>query len=88
MLQRVLVDEAIEVVRQGAGHFGWATGTGAILEPLDPMGGKAVDPFAQGRIGKVEGVRDGLEALAFDDLTHGLGTTEDTCFLALSEKGL
>jgi len=88
MLQRVVGDEAIEVGRQGAGHGGGATGTGAILEPLAPRGGKALDPCAQGGRGKVEGVRDGLEALAFDDRTPGLGTTEDTCFRALSEQGL
>jgi hypothetical protein len=88
VLERVLVDKTIEVVRQGAGHFGWATRAGAILEALDPMGGKAMDPFAQCGIGEVEGVGDAVEALAFDDLTHGLGTTEDTRFLGLSEKGL
>jgi hypothetical protein len=36
----------------------------------------------------VQRVGDGLEALAFDDLAHGLGTTEDTGFLALFEKGI
>jgi hypothetical protein len=88
VLEGVLVDKTIEVVRQGAGHFGWATGTGAILKTLNPMGGKAMDPFAPGGIGKVAGVGDGLEALSFDDLTHGLGATEDPRFLGLSEKGL
>jgi hypothetical protein len=88
VLERVLVDKTVEVVRQGAGHFGWATGAGAVSETLDPVGGKAMHPFAQGGIGKVEGVRDGLEALTFDDLAHGLDTTEDTRFLGLFEKGL
>jgi hypothetical protein len=29
-----------------------------------------------------------LEALAFDDLAHGLGTTEDPGFLGLLEIGI
>ena len=47
------------------------------------MVGKTIDPLAEGGIGKGEGVRDGLQALAFDDLTHGLGTAEDTGFPGL-----
>jgi hypothetical protein len=88
VLERVWVDKTLEVVRQGAGHLGWATGAGAVSEALDPVGGKALDPFAPCGLGKVEGVGDGLEALPFDDLAHGLGTTEDTRFLGLFEKGL
>jgi hypothetical protein len=88
VLERVLVDKTLEVVHQGAGHCGWATGAGAVSEALDPVGGKAMEPLAQGGIGKVEGVGDGLEARTFDDLAHGLGTTEDTRFLRLFEKGL
>jgi hypothetical protein len=34
-------------------------------------------------IGKGEGVRDGWQALAFDDLAHGLGTAEDAGFPGL-----
>jgi len=45
-------------------------------------------PFPQGRIGKVERVRDRLQALAFDDLAHGLRPTEDVGFLGLFEKSL
>jgi hypothetical protein len=47
VLERVLVDEPIEVVRQGAGHFGRATGAGAIHQALDSLAGEAMDPFAQ-----------------------------------------
>jgi hypothetical protein len=50
--------------------------------------GKAIDPFAEGGIGKGEGVRDGLKALAFDDLTHGLGTAENTGFPGLLYEGV
>jgi len=52
------------------------------------MVGKAIDPLAEGRVGKGEGVRDGLQALAFDDLAHGLGATEDTGFPGLLDEGI
>jgi hypothetical protein len=54
VLEGVLVDEPIEVVCQRAGHFGRATGAGAIGKALDPMVGKAMDPFAQRGIGKMQ----------------------------------
>ena len=40
--------------------------------------GKAMNPLAQRGVGKLECVGDRLEALPFDDIAHGLGTTEDT----------
>jgi hypothetical protein len=88
MLERVLVDQVIEVAREFAGHFGWASRAGAIGEALYPLMGKAMDPFPQGRIGKVERVRDRVQALAFDDLAYGLRPTEDPRFLGLFEEGL
>jgi len=83
MLQGVLVDEAIEVLFQRTGDFGRSPGAGAIPQPPRALGGKAMDPLAEGGIGKGEGVRDGLQALAFDDLAHGLGTAEDAGFPGL-----
>jgi len=53
VLERVLVDEPIEVVRQATGHFGRATGAGAIRQALDALAGEAMDPFAQRGRGKV-----------------------------------
>ena len=88
VLERVLVDQAIEVLRQRTGHFGRATGAGAIHQALDPLVGEAMEPLAQRRIGKVQGVGDGLEAVAFDDLAHGLSTAEDAGLLGLLEEGL
>ena len=88
MLQGVLIDEAIEMVFQCAGDFGRSTGARAIHQTLGALVGKAVDPFTQGRIGKVQRVGDRLEALPCDDVAHGLGTTEDPGFLGLFEKGL
>jgi hypothetical protein len=87
MLERVLVDEAIEVLCQGIRHFRWATRAGAIHQALYPLVGKAMDPFPQRAIGKVERVRDGLEAVPCDDVTHSLGTPEDTGLLCLFQQG-
>jgi hypothetical protein len=88
MLQGVLVDEAIEVLFQRTGDFGRSPGAGAIPQPPRALGGKAMDPLAEGGIGKGEGVRDGLQALAFDDLAHGLGTAEDAGFPGLLYEGI
>jgi hypothetical protein len=88
MLQGVLVDEAIEVLFQRAGDFGRSAGAGAIHQPPRALGGKAMDPFAQRRIGKVQRLGDRLEALSCHNVADRLGTTEHTGFLGLSQEGL
>jgi len=88
VLEWVLVDEAIEVVRQRAGHFRRATRARAVGEALHPLGGKAMDPFAQRGIGKVQRVRDRLEAVPFDDFAHGLGTAEHTGRFGLLQESI
>jgi len=86
VLERVLVDKAIEMVRQGLRHFRWSAGAGAIYQTLDPVMGKAMDPFAQRRIGKVKGVGDRLEALPLDDFTHGLGAPKHARLFRLFQE--
>jgi hypothetical protein len=88
VLERVLVDETIEVLLQLARDFGWSTGARAIHQPLRALVGKAMDPLAQGGIRKLERVGDGLEALAFDDGAYGLGTAEDTRLFGLLQEGI
>jgi hypothetical protein len=88
MLDRVFVHKTIEVVRQRAGHFGRATGARAVGEALHPLVGKAMHPLAQRGIGQVERVGDGLEALPFDDVAHGLGTAENTRLFGLFQEGV
>jgi hypothetical protein len=88
MVEGVFVHEAIKVRGQGTGDFRGSTGAGAIHQPLDPLVCEAMDPLAQGGIGKVQRVGHRLEALAFDNLAHGLGTTEDPGFLRLLEIGI
>jgi hypothetical protein len=77
VLQGVLIDEAIEVLFQLARHCGRSTGARVIHQTLRALVGKAVDPLPQGSIGKVQRVGDRLEALACDDVAHGLSTAED-----------
>jgi len=83
-----LVDEPIEVVCQRAGHFGRATGAGAIHQALDPLVGEAMDPLAQRGIGKGQRVGHRLEAVPLDDGAHGLGTAEDAGLLRLLEESI
>ena len=88
MLEGVLIDEAVEVWFEGTDHFRGATGTRSIHQPLHSLVSKAIDPLAESRIRKGEGVRDGLQTLPFDDVAHGLGTAEDPGFFRLLEDGV
>ena len=88
MLEGVLINETIEVLFEGTGHFRGAPGARAIHQPLHPLVGKAIDPLAERRIRKGEGVRDGLQTLAFDDRAHSLGTAEDAGFFRLLYEGV
>ena len=83
MLQGVLLDQTMEVLFQFACHFGRSTRARAIHQAVHPLVGKAVDPFAEGGVGKVQRVGDRLETLPFDDVAHGLGTAEDPSFFRL-----
>jgi hypothetical protein len=47
-----------------------------------------MDPLAERGIGKVQRVRDRLEALAFDDFSYGLSAAEDPCLFRLFQKGI
>ena len=60
MLQGGLVGETIEMLFQLTRHFGWATGARAVDEAWRTFMGKAMPPFAEGGIGKCEGVGDRL----------------------------
>jgi hypothetical protein len=87
VLERVLIDEAIEMLFQRAGHCGWSTGTRTIHQPLDALVGKAMHPFPQGRIRKLERVGDVVDTLSFDDIADSLGTAEDPRFFGLFQEG-
>jgi uncharacterized protein YggL (DUF469 family) len=88
MVQGVLIDEAIEVHFEFTGHCGRSTGARAVDEALDPFIGKAMDPLAQGGIGKRECVGDRLQAGTFDDFTDCLGAPEDAGLFRLLQHGI
>ena len=88
MLEGVLIDQAIEVLFQLARDFGRSPGARAVYEPLGALVGKAMDPLAQRGIGIGQRVRDGLQALAFDDFTHGLGPAKDPRLFRLFQEGI
>jgi hypothetical protein len=87
VLQGVLIDEAIEVLFECAGDFAWAPRARAIQQPLGPLIGKALHPFAQGRIRQVEGGGDGGDVVTGDHRMDGLCTAKDTRRLGLLEQG-
>jgi len=88
VLERVLGNEASEGVRQLPGHCGRAPRTGMVGEAREPVGRQVMDPLAQRGIGKVQGVRDGLEVLSYHHCTHGLGTPAHTHLLRLLEEAI
>jgi hypothetical protein len=83
MLEGVLIDKAIEVLFQLTCDFGRSTRAWSIHQARDALVGKAVDPFAEGGIGKVQRVGDQLEPLSGDDGTDRLGTAECPGFFRL-----
>jgi hypothetical protein len=88
VLEGVLVNEAIEVQFECTGHLRRSPGAGTIEQTLGAVVGKAIDPLAERGIGKVQRVRDGLPALACDDLAYRLGTAEDASLLGLFHDGV
>jgi hypothetical protein len=88
MLERIVVDEAMEGLFQCTRHLGRSTGAWTLPQTLRALVGKAMHPLAQGGRGQLQRVRDGLEALAFDDVAYGLGTAEDADLLRLFQEGV
>jgi len=88
VLQGVVINEAIEVLFQLTSDCGRSTRARAVDEALRALVGKAMDPLAQSGIGQGQGVGDGLEALAFDDFTHGLGPAKDPSLFCLFQEGI
>src|SRR5687768_11503888 len=65
-----------------------STWAGSIQETWRAFLGKALDPFSQGRIGKVKGLRGGFDSVASHDLTHGLRAPKDSGLLGLFHQGI
>lgn len=88
MVQRVLLDEAIEVHCEGTRDFGRSAGARAVDEALGTFMGKVMDPFAEGGRGKCECVGDRLQTGAFDDCTDRLGASKDAGLFRLLQHGI
>ena len=88
MLQGGVIDQAMEVLVQRTCDWRRSTGAGAVSEAWRAWVGKAMDPLTERSIGKGQRVRDGLEALAFDDCTHGLGPAKAPSLFRLFQEGL
>jgi hypothetical protein len=88
VLQGVVIDQAMEVLFQLTCDLTRSTGAGVVHEAWRALVGKAMDPLTERRIGRGQRVRDGLEALAFDDFTHGLGPAKDPSLFRLFQEGI
>jgi hypothetical protein len=55
----------------------------SIDKPLGAFSSKALDPFSQGGIGEVEGLRSRFDGVTRNNLPDGLGTAKDPGFLGL-----
>src|SRR5262249_14817078 len=88
VLQGVLIDEAIEVLFQRARDFTGSAGTWTVHQARRALLGKALHPFGEGRICKVEQRGDGIDVVARNDLTDGLRAAKDSGFLRLLEHGV
>ena len=88
MLEGVLIDQAIEVLFEFTSHCGWAARARAIHQALRPLLGKALHPFAEGRMRQVKGRGDGPDVVASDDLPDGLRTAKEAGLLGLREHGI
>jgi hypothetical protein len=83
VLKGILIDKAVEMLFEGAGHFAWSPGTRSIQQTLWPLLRKALHPFSESGIGQVEGLGDGVDMMACHDLTDGLRTAKDPSLLGL-----
>ena len=83
MPQGVLIDEAVEMGFEFAGHFRRPAAAGSVHEALCACARKALHPFAQSGVSEMEGLGDSFDGLPRRHFTYGLSTAKDTRFLGL-----
>ena len=88
VLEWVLIDETVEGLCECARDFAWSPGTRPIHQACHALVGKALHPFAAGRIGKGASGGDRMDMVPSDDRTDGLGAAQDTGFPGLLEHGV
>jgi hypothetical protein len=88
MLERVLIDELVELALKRASHFGGSATTGAVQEAAGAFASKALYPFSQGGVSKMKSVRDGFDGLPGGDFTDSLSPAKDAGFFRVFHKGI
>jgi hypothetical protein len=88
MLERVLIDQALELVLKLTGHVGRSAATRAVQEAAGAFLSKALHPLSQSGVGEMEGVRNGFDGLPGDPLTDGLSPAKDAGFLRVLHEGM
>ena len=83
-----MIDETVEVLFECARDFAWSPGTRLIHQACHALVGKALHPFAEGRIGKVAGCGDSIAMVPCDDRTDGLGAAKNAGLPGLLEHGV
>jgi hypothetical protein len=83
VLERVVLDETIEVFFQCTGHFGRPTRAETIDEAWGPWGATRCPHFLRAAEVNASVSEDGLQAVPFDHLTDSLGTAEDPSLFGL-----
>jgi len=86
MGQGVLFEKMVDTGFDFMGDGARSTWAEAIQETLGAFLRKALDPFSEGGIGKVEGFPSGFDAVTGPNLPDSLGRAKDAGFLGLLHK--
>jgi hypothetical protein len=87
VLQGLLLNEAVGCCSSAPVTLRGRPGRGRSSKPWGSCLAKALDPFAHGGIGKVEGRGDDLHVMARHYLTDGLHPAKDADFSGLFAHG-
>jgi hypothetical protein len=88
VLKRVVIAEAVEVLCECARDVARPARTRTIHETGRALVGTALHPCAEGRVGTVEGRRDGVDMVASNDLPYGLRPAKAPSLRGLLQDGL
>jgi hypothetical protein len=87
VLQGVWIAETVAVRCESARACARSPGTRPIHQACHALVGKALPPWAEGRMGTMAGRGDPLERVPSDHRMAGLGTAKDTRLLGLLAHG-
>lgn len=84
----VWLHEVMNAAGSLLGHCPGAPRTRTVQEAAGAFWRKALDPFAPGRVGTLEGLGNGVKATAVDDFPDGLSTSKDAHIFGVLEHGV